>query len=273
MSTMDEQSSGWRAAATARRAKRALDRQLAYQRAKAERLRGHEAEKVAAMVRHSRYVRDRIEAVRPVSDQARVLEVGCGAHGLIFFFGTTDPVGIDPLSDHYAGLFPEWQGRARTIAAYGEKLPFADGAFDIVLCDNVVDHAESPRRILEEIVRVLAPGGLLYFTVNVHHPFYHVAASAHAGWRALGIGFEITPFADHTVHLTLSAARRLFEGLPLETLSETDTIAEARRQRAPVRHPADRIKRLFFKNALFERIAVKNAADQRVVSSPSIPSA
>ena len=271
--TRIDRGGGWREAATAKRAKRALERQLAYQRAKAERLRGHEAEKVADMVRHSRYVRDRIETVAPVSDTARVLEVGCGAHGLIFFFGTKDPVGIDPLSDHYAGLFPEWQDRARTIAAYGEKLPFADGSFDIVLCDNVVDHAENPRRIIEEIARVLAPGGLLYFTVNVHHPFYHAAATAHAGWRALGIGFEITPFADHTVHLTLAAARRLFRGLPVETLSEADTIAATRRHRTPVRHAGDGLKRLFFKNALYEHIAVKRPANQCVAAASSDMSA
>lgn len=242
--------------ATAKRAARAIDRQLAYQRAKAARLKGHEAEKMAAMARHSREVRDRIEAVRPVADSARVLEVGSGAHGLIFFFGTAEGVGVDPLADHYAALFPAWQDRARTIAAFGEKLPFDAASFDVVLCDNVVDHAENPRRILEEIARVLKPGGLLYFTVNVHHPVYHAAASAHAGWRALGIGFEITPFADHTVHLTLDAARALFDGLPLAALSERDTVAETRRARSgPARHAGDRLKRLFFKNALYERIA------------------
>ena len=150
---------GWREAATAKRAQRALERQLAYQRAKAERLRGHESEKVAAMVQHSRYVRARIETVRPVSDAARVLEVGCGAHGLIFFFGTKDPVGIDPLSDHYAGLFTEWQSRARTIAAYGEKLPFADGSFDIVLCDPPYDAVLE--QTIHKISRHVGDEGLL----------------------------------------------------------------------------------------------------------------
>ena len=32
------------------------------------------------------------------------------------------------------------------------------GTFDVVLCDNVVDHAKDPRRILEEIARVTRPG-------------------------------------------------------------------------------------------------------------------
>lgn len=241
-----------------RRAERALARQLEYQRLKAERVKGAEQEVVAKMIVHSREVRQKLEAVRRIRDNARVLEVGCGAHGLIFYFGCKDGVGVDPLADHYAELFPRWQGRAGTIAAPGENLPFEDGSFDIVLCDNVVDHAENPRRILEEIARVLAPGGLLYFEVNVHHPFYHAAASLHAGWRALGIAFEITPFADHTVHLTLDAARALFRGLPLHLAAETDDVEEVKRN-APTgpRHAGDRLKRLFFKNARYEVIAVR----------------
>jgi SAM-dependent methyltransferase len=83
------------------------------------------------------------------------------------------------------------------LQAEGEKLPFDDASFEIVLSDNVVDHAEDPRRIVEEIARVLAPGGLFYFTVHVHHPLYHVTSVAYGLWRRLGLPGEITPFADH----------------------------------------------------------------------------
>ena len=63
-------------------------------------------------------------------------------------------------------------GSHRIISATGESLPLRDKSFDIVLCDNVVDHAKNPRRIIEEIARVLAPGGMLYFEVNIHHRIY-----------------------------------------------------------------------------------------------------
>jgi SAM-dependent methyltransferase len=240
-----------------RRAARALERQLAYQREKARRARGREAEFVAAMQRHAARVRARLEEVRPLAADARVLEVGSGAHGLVFYFGVGRAVGCDPLAAHYAELFPAWQRRAPTVAARGEELPFAAGSFDVALCDNVVDHAEGPARIVSELARVLAPGGLLYFTVNVHHPVYEVAASLHAAWNAAGLRFEIGPFADHTVHLTLDAARGLFKGLPLRLLSQRDNIAEAkeRARRQPPRHAGDRLKRLFFKNALYEVVA------------------
>jgi SAM-dependent methyltransferase len=242
-----------------RRARRALERQLFYQKAKARKAVGHEDDYIAAMRTRSAHVRSLLEEVRPIDRDARVLEVGSGAHGLIFHFGTTRGAGVDPLAADYAALFPAWQSRAQTFAAHGERLPFADGTFDVVLCDNVVDHAESPAQIVSEIARVLAPKGLLYFTVNFHHAIYSVAARLHSAWNAAGLRFEIGPFADHTVHLTYDGARKLFDALPLRILKEQGNVAEAKSlaRRRPPRHAGDRLKRVFFKNALYEAIAVR----------------
>lgn len=240
------------------RARRALERQLQYQQAKAAALAGQEHKLVESKLRRAADIRQRLETVRPIGEQARVLEVGCGAHGLVFFFGAKNSVGVDPLADHYAKLFPAWQKHVQTFTAFGEQLPFEDDSFDVVLCDNVVDHAENPRKIVEEIARVLAPGGILYFEVNIHHPVYHAAASVHAAWRALGAPFEVTPFADHTVHLTSKAATNLFRDLPLRIVAETNNIAEVKRRsgRLPLRQPSAWFKRFFFKNAAFEVIAL-----------------
>jgi SAM-dependent methyltransferase len=246
-----------RQGARARRAERALERQLNYQRGKQKSLTGRKLDLVAGAELRSRRLRARLSELRPIGDDARVLEVGSGAHGHIFFFGVKDGVGVDPLADHYRTLFPEWQGRAKTLAVGGEDLPFPDGSFDVVISDNVVDHALSPRRIVEQIARVLAPGGLLYFTVNVHHPFYNAVARSLDAVRAVGVPLEIGPFADHTVHLTPQAAARLFDGLPFERISENADIGKAKRaarERAP-RHPGDLLKRLFYKNAVYELIA------------------
>jgi SAM-dependent methyltransferase len=238
-------------------AQRALERQLSYQVLKAEQLSGHEEEVVRAMERASRRVRDLLESFQPIDAETRTIEIGSGAHGLIFEFGAQHSVGVDPLAVDYAKLFPHWQRNVPTVTAVGEHLPFLDHSFGIVLCDNVVDHAESPSTIATELVRILAPGGLLYFTVNVHHAIYSVAAEVHSSWRAMSVPFEIGPFADHTTHLTLRGARRLFEKLPIQILSERCNIDEAKalaRKRA-ARHLGDSLKRVFFKNALYELVA------------------
>ena len=242
-----------------KQAVRALERQLEYQQRKSKLVSGREAEIIVQMQRASGRVRALLESFKPIAVDARVIEVGSGAHGLIFYFGSKNGIGVDPLAVDYAALFPQWQRQATTVAAFGERLPFADSSFDLVICDNVVDHAESPATIVKELVRILIPGGLLFFTVNVHHALYSVAAQAHSTWRAAGLPIEIGPFADHTAHLTPGAARQMFSGLPVRVLSEKHGIAEAKERARKVspRHLGDRLKRLFYKNALFEIVAEK----------------
>lgn len=247
---------GWLAGLRHRRAARALERQLRNQQAKASVLRGRVDQVERWMSTHAATVRAQLERVRPIPPDARVLEVGSGAHGLIFSFGAGRGVGVDPLAAHYRALFPAWQARVPTFAAAGENLPFPDGAFDVVLCDNVIDHGEKPARIVAELARVLAPGGLLYFSVNVHHPFYGAASRLHGLWNGLGVRLEIRPFADHTVHLTAAEARRMFTPLPLRIARETTT----RKDPGRARHAGDMVKRVFFKNALLEIIAVREPA-------------
>ena len=248
---------GWRR----RRAERALVRQLDYQRHKAAAYQGQEREVIAERLAEARRVEGLLQSLCPGYPVLRALEVGSGAHGLVFFLDGLRASGVDPLALDYARLFPQWQSAVPTAAAAGERLPFAAAAFDLVLCDNVVDHAEDPAAIAGELVRVLRPGGVLYFTVNIHHRFYDWASRAYGLARALGAPFEVGPFADHTVHLSLAAARGLFAGLPLRIVSEGHSIAAARAlaRIAPPRHLGDRLKRIFFKNAVYELIAVRAA--------------
>ena len=42
-----------------------------------------------------------------------------------------------------------------------ERLPFADGAFDVVLCCDSFHHYPNPRAVLAQFARVLQPGGIL----------------------------------------------------------------------------------------------------------------
>ena len=49
----------------------------------------------------------------------------------------------------------------------GEALPYADGAFDAVVCVDVLEHVADLHKVLAEVQRVLRPGGLfLYDTIN-----------------------------------------------------------------------------------------------------------
>lgn len=86
-----------------------------------------------------------------IGKRDKVLEIGSG-HNPMF----RSDVLIDkyPNDDsHRCGgirIYPH----QRFIDAQGEQLPFEDKAFDYVICNQVLEHAEDPARFLAEITRV-----------------------------------------------------------------------------------------------------------------------
>jgi SAM-dependent methyltransferase len=50
-----------------------------------------------------------------------------------------------------------------------DPLPFRDGAFDTVILSDVLEHIAQPQLCLEEIARILAPGGTLFLNT----PFFY----------------------------------------------------------------------------------------------------
>ena len=85
----------------------------------------------------------------------RVLDVGCGAKPYKSLLqGTCEYVGMDCSM----GVKPECFGSI-------QGLPFKDGAFDSVLCTEVLEHLPEPDKAIAEIKRVLKKDGYLYVTV------------------------------------------------------------------------------------------------------------
>lgn len=94
----------------------------------------------------------------------RVLEVGCGGGNLLGWLARegAEPVGLDPEP----GQLARARAAAPTVpvvAGVGERLPFAAGTFDLVLCFNSLHHVpiEAQWRAVAEAARVLARGGEL----------------------------------------------------------------------------------------------------------------
>lgn len=229
------------------RTQRALNLMLEFQRNKAHNLIETGYDPSESLLARSHKVRSLLERFHHVRADARILEVGSGAHGLIFFFGAHRGIGVDPLAHHYVTLFPAWQRRVPTVSAYGEALPFPDNSFDVVLSDDVVDYAEDPAAIIAEMSRVLAPSGTLYFSVNISHPVWN-------GWSTIR---EVADF--HTTHISLQRARRFFKRLPLHIVWETHDIPGTRaaiRKRQEHRLRAW-VKSLFYYKARFAAIAIR----------------
>jgi len=94
----------------------------------------------------------------------RLLDVGCGyGHTLRAAedLGLT-ATGVD-ISEHAVHFCSE-QGLSAKQGTL-ERLPFADGAFQIVIMKHVLEHTKTPREALRETRRVLRPGGGLFIAV------------------------------------------------------------------------------------------------------------
>ena len=64
----------------------------------------------------------------------------------------------------------------------GEKIPYANETFDVVIADNVLEHLAEPEAVFAEVRRVLKPNGrFLFKTPNWHH-YMPLAAWATPHW-------------------------------------------------------------------------------------------
>jgi ubiquinone/menaquinone biosynthesis C-methylase UbiE len=106
------------------------------------------------------------DAVRQISGyedlrRARVLDVGGGAG---YFADAVVAAGGHCVTSEFARTELALHGRAASepVLADGRALPFADAAFDVVHCSNVLEHCPEPLRILDDLLRVAKPEGMVY---------------------------------------------------------------------------------------------------------------
>lgn len=110
--------------------------------------------------------------VGTVTTSTSILEIGSGPAGILTHLDTPDKHAIDPLETFYATVdaFARVRDpRTHYYAVRGEELPFPDRRFDLVIMDNVLDHAQDPMQVLREMQRVIKPNGVVFFRQNVYH--------------------------------------------------------------------------------------------------------
>lgn len=129
---------------------------------------------------------------RPVAG-ARVLSSGCGFGGSLVAYAEAGAaavtgVDVDPTSVELGRLRVAELPQATVELVAPGPLPFADGAFDVIESVDVIEHTPDPRAYLAELVRVLAPDGLiLLVTPNRLWPVEQHLGIAGPPWLPVGL--------------------------------------------------------------------------------------
>jgi SAM-dependent methyltransferase len=166
----------------------------------------------------------------------RVLDVGCGQKPY-------EPL-FQPFATAYVGVDPVENPRAELRGPI-EALPVEDGSYDVILCNQVLEHCDDPRQAVSELRRVTAPGGrVLASTHGVMA--YHPSPTDYWRWTHAGLeklfrengewaSVRVTPASGTTaclgmlfsMYLDLSF-RRLHLGVVARPLvAGVNTLAEA----------------------------------------------
>jgi len=117
--------------------------------------RNHKAQKIAAILARRLDLRGK-----------RILDIGAGSgHIAGYFAAQVGPEGEVVAVDRVTPLRTDG---ITFVRVSGETLPFSASDFDIVITNHVIEHVglrDAQLRHLQEIARVLKPGGLVYLAV------------------------------------------------------------------------------------------------------------
>lgn len=110
----------------------------------------------------------------------RVLDAGCGlGYGSVMLAdaGARSVTAVD-VADEIVEVAREQAGdQVRFEVADLRSLPFGDDAFDLIICFEVIEHITDQEEALDELRRVLAPGGLI--VVSSPNPDVNVPGNPH----------------------------------------------------------------------------------------------
>jgi ubiquinone/menaquinone biosynthesis C-methylase UbiE len=108
-----------------------------------------------------------------VTKSTKILEIGCGDGalcGLLYKTFGCSISGLDPSPDGIKfsqEKFLQQKFTGTFIVADGYTFPFDPGAFDIVLCCDVIEHLQKPDAMVKEMHRLLMPGGHAIITTPI----------------------------------------------------------------------------------------------------------
>ncbi len=103
-----------------------------------------------------------------IAPTASVLDVGCGTGELLVRLAAKYPnarlSGLDPVPEMLAVGRTKLSENVDLRAGWANELPWPDGAFDVVVSCNMFHYITHPVAAVQEMERVLRPGGRFVIT-------------------------------------------------------------------------------------------------------------
>ncbi len=129
----------------------------------------------------------------------------------------------------YAALFPNRvgldikRGAGVRIIGDAQALGIVDAAFETVLCTELLEHVPEPQRAIDEMFRVLRPGGELILTTRFLFPIHDAPGDyfryTKYGLRHLLRRFEIVELREETTAVGTVAVLLQRLGMQAQTLN------------------------------------------------------
>ena len=142
-----------------------------------------------------------------------VLDIGCGAGGKSLYYlslGANSVTGIDVVAKYKEEAYALQSELGLTGFKFyvedASKMSFPDNSFDTVIMNDAMEHVAKPAEVLNEVYRVLKPGGKLY----VNFPPYNHPFGAHLS-DVIGIPWVHLFFSDKTL---IKGYKELVKDLP-----------------------------------------------------------
>ena len=110
-----------------------------------------------------------LDRYRSLKDK-KIINIGSGGYDPV-----PGAINIDPYREG-----------PNTIKAFGEKLPFVEESIDVAFSGGVLEHVKEPKKIVDEVYRVLKYGGEIYVEVPMLAP-YHAAPEDYYRWTISGL--------------------------------------------------------------------------------------
>jgi len=114
--------------------------------------------------------------IKEFMETGSILELGCGASSFAYIMATDGycVAAVDMrqkvIENHrkYIPLLPEdYRWNLRFDCALAEKLPYSEDSFNVIVGVDFIEHVRTPQRVMTECLRVLKPGGRIYFATPI----------------------------------------------------------------------------------------------------------